>query len=177
MNIHRSEIHDPYTIGGRDLFYLLASAWVMGDMIYRLIYGTRPFDWLMFGLDAAILIVTVGAIFLFTLPAWKHARKAQKFAAKVLPFLREGQRLYQATPDRHDEEAIMGWVEKAKDWEVTTGAFLAQQSERASFAFELVVNAYSTDRILSGYAGDIYQRFQVKLDTLARIVERPDSYC
>lgn len=68
----------------------------MADGLYRLLYGTRPFDWLMFGIDATVLIVSTAG-FVLSLVMWRKA-KVRKRQRTIREFMARGQQFRSDLP-------------------------------------------------------------------------------
>lgn len=157
------------------------------DGLYRLFWGTRPFDWLMFGIDCSVLVVST-LVLIFSCPTWRRQYKAKKMVLAVGANLERGRKLQSSMPywDSHQVgKDLLQWEKDVEVWGTETEVLLASHSRKASIAFTHVINAQVADRTVRGGSstfqargrfGDLYQILQVKLDNLQRLMENPEAY-
>lgn len=169
----------------RRVFNLCAAIFVTVNAVYHvwrmIVDGARPVDWISLSVE----ILVLAAILFFEWPEWFHKQKAQKKAAKLLPFLKRGEDLRACVPYAEINEHLP-WMDKARNWHLETQDFLTEHSLRALSAFNHVVHVRDADRAvitpfgqlhgLTGLFGDAYQLLQARLDNLQKIMENPEVY-
>lgn len=154
--------------------FVATGGWALIDAWYRLAHGTRPFDWLMFWLDMAILAVSIAGI-VITWLAWKRygVRKCKK---AIRGFMVRGRDLLSHLP--------MGSAD-APDWTTSVdqliqdaATYLEKHSPDALAVFLDTTNMAS--RITPGLVGveeyGHYARLTLAMKNLRSIMENAGEY-
>jgi hypothetical protein len=161
-------------------------ACTMTDGLYRLFCGTRPFDWLMFGVDFAAFLVGSAALFclvLFEGSQWNRHRKAAKRIKPIQPLLDKGRHLLNSIPETDN---WVQWIFDVEQWNDETATALYLISPSVCSAFTLTPDLASAESVihrgyglpirLEGDTRDTYQRLQIRLENLRKIVAKPEDY-
>lgn len=152
--------------------------------------GIRPFDWLMFLIETAVLLLIAYEVWT---GAQQRRREQQRqvringFIAELGPLMDKGLRLRSTVPDPSimNPQIYQPWLVSVAKWVEETKAFLATHSEAAAETFALVTDSKSVDTTI--HAGgriffvidpvkDPYQRLVVHLANLRRIIDKPEAY-
>ncbi|MGB6802471.1 MAG: hypothetical protein WA899_02265 [Candidatus Sulfotelmatobacter sp.] len=157
----------------------------------RMFEGVKPFDWLMLGIETAVLLlilyeVVVGIV--------RHcgARRRQKELSRIITslsqFMDEGLELQKSVPDTATEQTgvLRSWITNTKAWGDKINTFLVARSRQASAAFLLVHDLSSSDSVVFAPSGEVfylasplrehYQRLLTQLNSLRQIIEKPEVY-
>ncbi len=153
--------------------FVATGAWALMDGWYRLFYGTRPFDRLMLGMDAAILVVSIAGIVIGWL-AWKRygLRKRQKALAV---FLSRGRDLLANPP--YGSADTPAWTDAVESFTRDVTAYLQKKSPRAvgsfleTFDMPMATNAGVLMEVRVDYAV-----LNHRLRNLMRIMENAEAY-
>jgi len=161
---------------------MMAMCYTLNHLILEEI---RPFDWIMLAVEVLVLILIAVEIFIFTGPEWWHGIQAKKKAAKLIPFLAQGEalrNLISKSPNQDQNqhrENILKWDKETQD-------FLAAIAPRALSAYMHIVRLQANDSaVLSangqlhpvhGLFADAYRVLQSRLENLQKIIETPVLY-
>jgi hypothetical protein len=158
------------------------TAVIMCNTIIHLFTDVRPFDWLMFGLELAVLI----AILAFEIRAVRREQRQDRdqrgrktvidsVVAAMQNSMSQGQHLINSQPLPNPQDALELWVQGVKEWTANTSAMLRSYSPRAELAFlhhpTIVPNVYG-----SNPRPFIYGPLEHRLNNLRNIMERPEAY-
>jgi hypothetical protein len=174
----------------KKVIYVCIAAFIVMNMAYRvwrmITEGSRPIDWI----SLAVEILVLGAILWFELPEWRHKGRVRTIVSSLESFLHKGEELQMTVPDPNTsqgaEQWMIHWIKGVNAWSSETHEFLLKHSARAAWNFMFIVNIGVADREVKrangvtfhvfGRFGDDYQQFQLKLDNLRRLMEKPESY-
>lgn len=165
----------------------------MWHTISSMFQGVKPFDWLMLGIEVAVLIAIIYEIVVSHL---RHSaqRKRVAYLAEAVKSLSDlmnkGQEVQWPLSDPCETggtEAALRWAASAKIWSEEVSSLLTQYSSRALLTFQLishddlqgnlVFHANTGKKFL--VAGDTrltYRRLAAQLRNLRRIAEQPEVY-
>jgi len=103
----------------------------VADALYRLFYGTRPFDKLMLGIDVTVVVISFLGLLVGWL-AWKRfgLRKRQK---AIGVFIDRGSRLLSNLP--YGSADTPAWTEAVESFTHDVVAYLEKKSPRAVNTF------------------------------------------
>jgi hypothetical protein len=150
--------------------------------------GVKPFDWLMLGIEAAVLLFVgyeVGVTISHQIGGVTRRRRLHGIAADLRGFLASGQIVRNKVPswmNGYDQE----WAESAQSWITAVEKYLTDRSpDRALVEFRHITLAQEQrqhmdvhGRIwhISGGMGDLYQQLTARLDNLHRVALRCEDY-
>ena len=162
--------------------------------MYQMFEGVRPFDWLMLGIELAVLLVIVCAELKSHLRDKRLASRAKLIADRRIAlseFVAKGLELQRIVPvgtvwTALEAERKTAWQKAATAWIEETQAFLERHSPRAATAF-IVVSGFATDdfmvmnssgqmALLHDSVRYFYQRVMSHLSNLHGIIEMADTY-
>jgi hypothetical protein len=163
----------------------------MCNMIGHMFQGIRPFDWLMFALEALVASLILYEVVVSGKRHRAEQRRQSLTNERVLvlsKLMDKGLRIKSTVPDpsgTSDFQIIQRWMDTVQAWADETNSFLASHSSRASAAFLLVTDAGNMDSVVYASGRQFiliaetrawYQRLIVQLENLRRIMERPEAY-
>jgi hypothetical protein len=153
--------------------------------------GVKPFDWLMLGIETAVLLLILYEVIASVARhhgATRRQKKLGQIITSLCQFTDEGLKLQRSVPDtaKEETEVLQSWMINTKAWGDKTGEFLAARSQQASAAFLLVHDLSSSDSVVFAPSGDVfylasplrehYQRLLTQLNNLRQIIEKPEVY-
>lgn len=156
--------------------------------------GVRPFDWLMLGVEVAVLLLIAYEVCVGKYRHGKERKRRLTIARIVMnlsEFMDKGQQIQANVPeqfplDANEYDKFVVFKLAVEHWSNDTSQFLAHHSPRASAAFLLVVDSTSPDSLvyrrngntfaLHGPLRECYQRLLAQLSNLKNIIEKPDAY-
>jgi len=152
--------------------------------------GVRPFDWLMFGIEVAVV-----ALILYEIIADAKRRRRENQHKVLVDIqalalsvrLTQGERLQQAVPNElliTDQRVASAWIKDVQAWIEETKLFLASRSSKASTEFMLIADVERVSIYVSspngfyvrGESATWYRSLVVHLENLRRIISRPEAY-
>ena len=149
--------------------------------IYHLFEDARPFDWLMFSIEVAVLF----AILIFDIRAVRRERRqdrerrerkalVDKRVAALRDALSKGQELQLRTPGSGDPY-VAAWRDAVSNWGEETRRLLKSFSEHAETAFSLPMPSLP---YITGSVGAVSEFVSLisHLNNLRGIIEKPDVY-
>jgi hypothetical protein len=157
----------------------------------RMFGGVKPFDWLMLGIETAVLLLILYEVVVGIVRhrrATRREKELKQIVTSLSRFMDEGLGLQRNVPDTAKEETkvLQSWMTSTKAWGDKTNEFLAARSQQASAAFLLVHDSSSADSIVFTLAGEFfyvaspvrehYQRLLTQLNSLRQIIEKPEAY-
>jgi hypothetical protein len=153
--------------------------------------GVKPFDWLMLGIETAVLLLILYEVIVGIARHHGETRRQKELkqiVTSLSQFMDDGLRLQRSVPDTAKEETgvLQSWMANTKAWGDKTDMFLAARSQQASGVFLLVHDSSSADSIVFTPAGEFfylaspvrehYQRLLTQLSNLRHITEKPEVY-
>ena len=153
--------------------------------------GVKPFDWLMLGIETAVLPLILYEVIVGIARhrgATRRQSELNKIVTSLCQFTDEGLELQRRVPDTAKEETrvLRSWMTNTKAWGDKASEFLATHSQQASAAFLLVHDLSSSDLVVFAPSGDVfylasplrehYQRLLTQLNNLRQIIEKPEVY-
>jgi hypothetical protein len=154
--------------------------------------GVKPFDWLMLGIETAVLLLILYEVVVGIVRhrgAIRRQRKLKQIATSLSQFMDTGRELLRSVPDpsKEESEVLRLWMVNTNAWGVRANDFLAACSQQASGAFLLVHDSSSADSVVFTPSGDEffylaspirehYQRLLTQLNNLRQIIEKPEVY-
>jgi hypothetical protein len=159
--------------------------------IGRMFEGVKPFDWLMLGIETAVLLLILYEVVVGIVRhrgAISRRKELQQVVTSLSQFMDEGMRLQRSVPDTAKDESrvLQSWMVDTKAWGGKVGEFLAARSQHASAAFLLVHDLSSSDSVVFASSGEVfylasplrehYQRLLTQLNSLRQIIEKPEVY-
>jgi hypothetical protein len=144
--------------------------------------GIRPFDWLMLGIEVAVLI----AILVFDIRGVRRERRHDKGelerktlidtrVGEMRTAMSKGQELLLSAPPVSDDPHVGAWAQAVSHWNEDTRQLLKSYSAHAETAFTLRIpdspNHY-------GSIGAVFDYISLVsgLKNLQGIIEKPDTY-
>jgi len=176
---------------GRRSAYLALTVLLMCNTIRHMFEGVKPFDWLMLGIETAVLLLILYEVIVGVVrhcAATHRQKELKQIVTSLSQLMDEGLRLHKSVPDTAKEETavLQLWMTNTKAWGDKTSAFLASRSQQASGAFLLVHDSSSADSIVFTPSGEFfyvaspvrehYQRLLTQLNNLRHITEKPEVY-
>jgi hypothetical protein len=173
------------------LIYAAITMLALRHTIRRMFEGVKPFDWLMLGIETAVLLLILYEV-IVGIVRHRGARRRQKEVKQIVTslsqFMDEGLELQRSVPDTAKEEwgVLQSWMTSTKVWGDKASECLATYSLRASAAFLLVHDLSSSDSVVFAPSGKVfyllsplrehYQRLLTQLNNLRQIIEKPEVY-
>ena len=174
------------------VIYAAIILFVMCNTIRRMFEGVKPFDWLMLGIETAVLLLILYEVIVGIVrhhEATCRQKKLRQIVASLSQFMDEGLKLQRSVPDTAKEESgvLQSWMMNTKLWSDKASEFLAAHSRQASAAFLLVHDSSSADSVVFTLSGDDlfylaspirehYQRLLTQLNNMRQIIEKPEVY-
>src|ERR1039458_3404991 len=175
----------------RLLAYFAITMIALCNTIRHMFQGVKPFDWLMLGIETAVL-----GLILYEVVADEIRRRAgtrrQAFiherALGLSALWDKGQRIRSIVPNavfNTEREKGTQWIAEGESWVKETESFLDRSSSRALESFMCVTDAFKVSVWINdsragffvrGEVQPVYQRMVVQLENLHRIIERPEAY-
>jgi len=156
--------------------------------------GVKPFDWIMLGVEVAVLALILYSEIVHGLRHRKEVEHQKMLAKKVTlldELMQKGIKLRFETPRvLHGQPGnpINEWMNLVAEWEQQTESLLAEHSAKAASAFS-ITEAPDIDRATvrmpnkTGFVFVIlyhhalsYLMLTAKLNVLREIMEKPDAY-
>jgi hypothetical protein len=175
----------------RLLIYTAITLFAMCNTIRRMFEGVKPFDWLMLGIETAVLLLILYEVIVGVM-RHREAEKRRKQLAKVTQilsdFMFEGQSIQGETPNPHTGGDVTRWVSLVTEWHIKVAQYLSSISSRAESAFSLIINAEqagshilhqpgdSVGFYVTGHEGTHYRKLMAYLQNLRGIIEKLDAY-
>jgi hypothetical protein len=177
--------------GQRLIAYAAVTILALCNTLRRFMFeGVKPFDWLMLGIEAAVLLFVgyeVGVTITHQIKGVRYRRKLRGIAADLRGFLTSGNLIRQEVPSWLDGVHGHGiaWAESVQSWIANAEKYLAEQSpDRALVEFRHIAvftqeqrrHMDEQGRTISGSLGVIYQQLTTRLDNLHQIALRCEDY-
>jgi hypothetical protein len=143
------------------------------DALYRLFYGTRPFDQLMFGIDAAVLVVSIAGLFVSVVVLRKSkVRKRQK---AIREFMARGQQVRANIPQGSADTPA--WTDSVNQLIQDVATFLEKHSPTALAVFLDTTDMPTTiNPLVWGMSQSDYARLNHCIRNLRSIMENAEVY-
>jgi hypothetical protein len=152
--------------------------------------GSRPIDWVMFVIEALVLLVILYEVIAGEVRRRKEAKRRTFLDARVVELSRardEGKRLISVVPDAGTVSAQtrQPWVKAVADWTESTEKTLAGYSPHAADSFMQPIEAQTVDVVVTAHGRTftlceeirtIYAKLFIRWENLCRILERPEMY-
>jgi hypothetical protein len=154
--------------------------------------GVKPFDWIMLGIEAAVLLLILYEVIIDIVrhhQATCRRKGLNQIVTSLSQLMDEGLRLQRSVPDTAEQEfeVLQRWMMDTSAWADKASDFLAARSRRASAAFLLVHDSSSADSVVFTSSGDQlfylasplrehYQRLLTQLDNIRQIIEKSEVY-
>jgi hypothetical protein len=153
--------------------------------------GVKPFDWLMLGIEAAVLLLILYEV---VVGVMRHNEmKCRKKALSVITtslyhLMDEGLELQRCVPNTATDETeiLQSWMTNTTMWGAKASELLADRSPQASATFSLVHDLSSSDSVVFTPSGEVfylasplrehYQRLLAQLNSLRQIMGSPEVY-
>ncbi len=143
------------------------------DALYRLFCGTRPFDQLMFGIDAAVLAVSIAG-FLVSLVVLRKS-KVRKRQKSIREFIARGQQIRGNIPQGSADTPE--WTNSVNQLIQDVASFLEKYSPNALVVFLDTTDMPTTiNPLVWGMSQSDYARLNHCLRNLRSIMENAEAY-
>ncbi len=160
------------------------------DALNHLFRDVRPFDWLMFAIEVAVVVLILYEVIAGQKHRRQDAQHIKSMNAKTVQLsklLTKGERLQQSAPNAAwitDLRVIPLWIAEVQIWIEATQYALTEKSKEAAADFMLVADA---DKIsvyvesgpgffVTGEAAAPYRSLVAHLENLRQIIRRPEAY-
>jgi hypothetical protein len=158
--------------------------------IIRMFEGVRPFDWLMFGIEVAVVALILCEIIADTRrrrAETKHKLLVDTQALELSMLLTQGERLQLSVPNElliTDQRVVPAWIKDVQGWIEGTKVLLSVRSPKASADFMLIadierVSVYvgsPNGFYVRGESATWYRNLVIHLENLRRITSRSEAY-
>jgi len=149
---------------------------ITADTLRRMIYGTRPIDYVMLVVEILVLLLIFGEIAVHANRYFRHRRRS----GEVLKRLIKGQKLQSESPGTSGSGSLVTpWITATKEWANQTNDLLLKYSRAASAAFLHDVGGADVSfgfGHVNAFAQHAYVQLQTRLNNLRDILENPDVY-
>lgn len=177
----------------RLIAYAAVTILALCNTLRRIMFeGVKPFDWLMLGIEAAVLLFVayeVGVTITNQIRGGIYRRRLRRITADLRGFLSSGNMVRNKVPSWSDglHGHTQPWAESAQLWitdvekyltDVSPDRGLVEFRHTPILALEQRRHMDEHGRIwhISGGIGDIYQQLSIRLDNLHRITLRCEDY-
>jgi hypothetical protein len=165
----------------------------MGNTVAHMFTEVRPFDWLMFAIEVAIVILILYEIIADARRRrvdTKHKLFVDTQALALSKLLRRGELLQETVPNTFiltDTRIEPQWIAQVQAWIGETDVFVTSKSAKASADFMLVssaeaekvsiwITSSAQGFFVRGEAVNHYRKLVIHLDNLRRIISRLEAY-
>jgi hypothetical protein len=155
------------------LIFVATGGFALIDALYRLFCGTRPFDWLMFGIDFSVLVVSMAGFFVSLVILRKSkVRKRQK---SIREFMVRGQQIRGNLPQGSADTPE--WTASVNQLIQDVATFLEKHSPDALAVFlDTTDMPHTINPIVWGMSQSDYARLNHCLRNLRSIMENAEAY-
>jgi hypothetical protein len=150
----------------------------LANTIRHMMEQTRPIDWVMLAIEAAVLLLIAYEIYVGVKERKKAKQRAGIVETRVTAIremMSKGQNLLRSQPPFVPPQPLALWVNGVDNWTEQTKNLLRSYSAHAEMTFlqhpTILVNSYG-----SNPKPHVYGSLEHRLNNLRNIMEKPDVY-
>ena len=152
--------------------YFGAVALVVCETLRRIMYGIRPFDWVMLIVEVLVLIFIAAEI----VPSLRHKARARKRQRVLFSLLTEGQAILNQAPSPFVQDSVHAWGVSVDAWSAKVTKVLADYSQHALASFNHQPQVGMPFHHIATGAWPHYGKLTARVENLRNIIEKPEIY-